>query len=124
MAPRLRNFWERQWKGLVRWWHDLGRRMPERLWLWWVLSGLVLSRALNDARYSVRKVAIEPVPRDMHHFIQKMSLYPGWGENEYRRSEAELWAMLHGKEEADIPVSHRRHLLVEIAYLALKERGR
>lgn len=128
MGPRARTWWERQVKGWRRWWNDVGQRLPERIWLLWVVATVIFSRDFPSARYAVRKSATDQAPRDfgaweaIHNTI---NFYPYLGENYYRNMEAVLWTHLHAKEmgRATVPL-HRRQLLVELAYLALKERGR
>lgn len=126
----MRRTWlGRQWQGCVRAWHWVGRRMPERLWLAWVLLTVVCSRDYRSARYAVRKVAVEGGPAiaefGIARLIQdKSTLYPFEAENWYRNMEASLWTKLHAKETGRIPKAWRRELLVEMAYVALRERGR
>ncbi|MDR5698150.1 MAG: hypothetical protein QN123_14375 [Armatimonadota bacterium] len=122
----LRSFWARQWKGLRRFWHEVGRRIPERLWLLWVVATLIFSPDWWSARYAVRKVAREPGfsgERGLEYLRQAV-LYPGAFENIFRNQEASLWMRLHAAERGRRIRGWRRELLVELAYLALRERGR
>ena len=119
--PHLRTRWQRIVKLLRRWWRELGRRMPERLWLWWVISCLVWGRDLRLARQVVREIAVSPnIPRGadaVSAILENRSMYWREAENIYRNTMA-------ARMSKAIHLTHRRQALLELAYLSLKERGR
>lgn len=128
---RERTWCERQVKGFRRFWKTLGQRMPERIWVSWVLLRLVWSRAYSGAKYAVRKIATDPdlgnTARREHLkalVLKQANLYPTQGENLVRRGEAqegtERWCAEH-----HVALSRReRNVLSELAYLAYAARGR
>lgn len=125
---RVRSWWQRQWKGIVRHWHEIGRRIPERLYIAWVLFCILFGSSYHVARYAVRKVAVDPsMPRGplaYQHMQNRSALYHYQGENVVRSMEAAEW-MGHWLSEKHRKVPMwRRHMACELAYLALKERGR
>lgn len=125
--PRERSWLERQVKNVSRLWREIGRRTPERLWLAWVLVSMVLGKDYRSAQYAVRKAARDISPENMEGALLRMSkaqLSPYDGENWYRNAEAAHWTFLHAKENGRWIPSWRREALVEMAYLALKERGK
>lgn len=119
--PRLRTRWQRIVKLSRRWWHELGRRMPERLWLSWIVLCLIWGRDLRLARSIIREIAAHPsIPRGadaVSAILENRILYWREGENIYRNVMAARMARA-------IQPSHRRQTLLELAYLAMKERGR
>lgn len=125
--PRVRTWRERQVKGLICFWKSLNRYVPERLWVWWVVTIKIFSPSYTASQYAVRKVARDTALRGsaaVQHIVNQSGLYHVLGENIYRNTEASLWTRLVLKERKREERSHRREALVELAYLALKERGR
>lgn len=123
---RTLPWWVRQKRGLARRWHALGRRVPERLWLWWVVTLTLFSPTYAAARYAVRKVNADPSmpkgPLAYAYMQNKTGLYHPLGENFVRSTEAVEWTGHWLTEEKHTAPTWRRHLACEIAYLALKER--
>lgn len=104
--------------------------LRERLWLVGQLVKLIFSEKYDAARYAVRKVAVDPSYRDLrgplaYDYIRNHSgLYHLQGENLIRGLEARVWTGMAGRE-AGIPISMQSAgLLAELAYHALKTRGK
>lgn len=110
---RLRDINRRFWRR---------NQLGERLWLLFRLVGLLASPSYSTARMAVRSVAIEPRMRDWHREGPTWAPHlgqPGLQENLSRH-------FLASERFGPIPFSqrHGRNLLMELAYFALKERGK
>lgn len=123
---RLRSRPARWWKRVRLWWHRLGRYVPEHLWLWWVVTILLVRPTFRAAQYSVRKVNLDPsMPKGgaaFQHMTNRSGLYHPQGENLVRHMEAAEWAGHWLREHRRSAPLWRTHLACELAYLALKER--
>lgn len=129
---------ERTWGGRVvrawgAFWWRVGRAVPERVWVWWVLTRMVWSRAYPAARYAVRKVAGDhdlyaTLVADPHGaklmVADQAASYPNMGENLVRMNEAREWMGHWLKEHGRRCPAVMRNGLVEAAYLAYRARGR
>lgn len=109
-----------------RWLRILGHKVrlaiPERLWLLWRVACVLWSPAYVQAHQAVRAVAITPHMREKHMWGEighRAAMVHGRGENVFR-------ALLAVEAYGATPhtTGHLRNTLIELAYLALKERGR
>jgi hypothetical protein len=118
-------------KRILQWWNgSVIPRVPERVWLWLYLTSLIFSDSYPSAQYAVRKAATDPSLAGVKYgdawqrVLNRANLYPQLGENLLRNAEAVEWVGHHLETLQRREPLWRRHLLCELAYLALKERGR
>lgn len=122
--------WQRMKSSLSRASRAIGARMPERLWLWWVLTLTIFGRGWSNDVWASCVYGVGKSAKDASisgeaawRWLQRRAeLYPGMGENEYRNAEASLWARLAMQERGAWCSSHRLELMVELAYMARKEK--
>lgn len=119
-SKRLRQFWHT----------SIVPRIPERIWLWTVVTRLIFSDSLGPAQYAVRKAATDGSLAGIKHMdawqrvFDRARVVSNLSENILRNWEAVEWTS-HAMGVLDTPMPlYRKQLLVEMAYLALKERGR
>lgn len=119
-GKRLRQFWRT----------SVLPRVPERLWLWVVVTRVIFSDRYAPAQYAVRKAATDGSLAGIKHMdawqrvFDRARVVSHLSENILRNMEAVEWTShAMGVLSHDIPL-YRRQLIVELAYLALKERGR
>lgn len=119
LPKSVRRFLDRIWRAL-----------PERLWLTLVLLRVVWSQEYAGAQQAVRKIARDQSigqlrgPHAIQHMQNRSGVYHKLGENWVRVTEAREWAGHYNRAKNVHVSSHRTGALVELAYLALKERGR
>jgi hypothetical protein len=110
-----------------KWLRRLGRRLeravPEALWLLWQLARLLFSPEYARARAAVRQAATRAgFASDRAAWAdlgRRASKVAGYGEIVYRHMAAvEAFGATPHK------AAHARNACLELAYLALKERGR
>jgi hypothetical protein len=109
-------------KWLRRWLRRLERALPERLWLTWRLLRLVWSPTYALARSAVRQAATAEGFRDKGGWAQvaqRMGRVAGVSENVWRHLAA-----VESFGQVPVRTGHLRGAALELAYLALKERGR
>ena len=105
-------------------------RAPEWLWLLIRLWGVVRSPAFVAAQQAVRKVAADPSFRDKRgplayaHMQAEAAVYHPLGENVIREVEARMWTQVYAADAGTRVSWPVAGVLTELAYLALKERGR
>jgi hypothetical protein len=115
---------ERAWP---KWLRRLGRRveraLPEVLWLLWQVARLAFSPEYARARAAVRGVAtIAGFRSDRAAWAdlgRRASRAAGYGENIYRHMAA-----VEAFGETPHKAGHARNACLELAYLALKQRGK
>lgn len=129
----MRTFWERQGKGCLRFWAWIGHRLvPERLWLWWVLTRMVFSKSYGTARVAVRMVATDlelyaKMQKDWRQTFKEVVLSHSGssaGENVIRQAEARIATSLWLRGFRVTLSPSERNALVEVAYFTYKQRGR
>ena len=120
----------RAWRRGLRW---CQQRTPERVWVWWVTTRWIFSRAYSSSAFAVRKVAqdtdlsakLRADPRSAKHIIGAYAgAYPLDGDNLVRMHEAREWTTLsleaRGRRVSSLV---ERNALVELAYIAYRSRG-
>ena len=107
-------------KRILGWWvKNVKRRLPLRLVVLYNLLKLVFSPKFTQAYEIVKAVAHDPSSRDLKYWghINRLAVSnPKWGENAFRGMSARL--RMGTGDLTDYAV------LVELAYLGLKRRGR
>ena len=104
--------------------------LPDWAWLLARLALLLRSPEFDAARKAVRKVAVDPSftnkrgPHAFTHMQQEAGVYHPLGENLVREVEARMWTRVYAQETNTVIPWQRAGALSELAYLALKERGR
>ena len=110
---RLKDIWWRFWRK---------NQLGERLWLLFRLILLLFSPSYAKARRAVRETAVTPHMRDKQTwgmFWSTHSSQPGLQENLSRH-------LLATDKFGPVPFAlrHLRNVSLELAYFALKERGK
>lgn len=126
---RQRTWLARQWKGLYRLWRQVGRYLPERLWLAAQILRVLFSPAYSEARWAVRFVATNGHPRgeELAKYLYHRASVLGshrYAENIFRRSEASDYVSARLLTRGKKTFSWRQGAALELAYLAYRERGR
>lgn len=115
MFSLLSNYFRDKWRRIRR-----ANRLGERLYTLWRVAVLLFSPSYERARQAVRSTAIEPDIRDKH----VSGLF--WARHMPLSRENLTRHMLATERFGVAPLGarHYRNLLLELAYFALKERGR
>ena len=107
-------------------WKAYRRCSPDQLHALTHAAAVVTTPVYATAQQSVRQTAVKPTMRD-HHYWQEVGRVAkawNWSENVYRRLDANETADTLLRAQGSTVTHMDRELAVELAYHALKDRGR
>jgi len=117
------------WEWFTAWWR-LNRACwscsTEQLEAVTRISTVLQEPVYQVARRVVRETAVKPTMRDPHYWreVGRVAKAWNWGENVFRRLDANEAAHVRLREEGSTCTQMTRELAVELAYGAYKARGK